>query len=56
MLPPDISPTIHPWLHARAFVAVEEDQLGKLIRAANSFDEFVSLLKEAGYQVIEANQ
>ena len=45
--PPDKSPTKHSWLNAQAFDAGEEDELGKLLRAANTFDEFVSRLKEA---------
>ena len=54
--PPDDSLTIHPWLTGHAFAAEEEGQLGTLLRAANNFDEFVSLLKQAGYQLVEADK
>ena len=52
--PPDGSLTMQPWLTAHAFAAVDEGQLRTLLMAASTFDEFVSLLKEAGYQVLEA--
>jgi len=47
---------MHPWLTGHAFAAEEEGRLGTLLSAANNFDEFVSLLKEAGYQVLETDK
>ena len=48
---PDVEPVKHPFLSATALTPDEEDTIGKIIAQAVTFDEFVSLLEENGYEV-----
>jgi len=49
MLPAGAEPVRHPFLTGVAKVPEEEDHLGRLLRSAKTFDEFVLLLKRDGY-------
>jgi hypothetical protein len=54
ILPPGAKPATHPFINAHALVAAEEDQLGKILGQARDFQEYVRLLRQAGYEVTPA--
>lgn len=43
--------TSHPWINAQAMRAAAENELGTLLRAANSFDEYLHALVVVGFDV-----
>lgn len=48
---PGAKPPSHPFLTARALDARYEHQLGTLLRASSSVDDFIQRLRGAGYEV-----
>lgn len=52
MMPPDATPTAHPFLSASALDAGHEDQLRTLLEAAQDLDGFLRALESAGYRVV----
>ncbi|MFP2925286.1 hypothetical protein ACLESO_08720 [Pyxidicoccus sp. 3LG] len=48
---PGAKPPRHPFLNARALDARHEHQLGTLLRASSSVDDFIQRLRGAGYEV-----
>jgi hypothetical protein len=49
--PPPGGPPQHPFLDGTALDALSESQLGKLLRAAHSFDDYLAALIAAGYDI-----
>lgn len=49
--PPGAALVTHPFLTASALDIMEEGSLREILERARSFDEFVVLLKKAGYDV-----
>ncbi|WP_013323871.1 hypothetical protein [Gloeothece verrucosa] len=49
--PPTGAPT-HPFIHGSAYDAKSEDEMGTLLRKSTSFDNYINLLIEAGYDVV----
>ncbi len=43
--------TSHPWINAQAMRAAAENELGTLLRAANSFDEYLLALVVHGFDI-----
>jgi hypothetical protein len=50
--PPDGYRATHPFLTGHALSAAHEDRLRTLLLAANSTDEFVRALEQAGFRVV----
>ncbi len=50
--PPDGRLVTHPFLSAAARDAAHEDQLGRLLRASTSMEDFLARLKAAGFRVV----
>jgi cell division septation protein DedD len=48
---PGAKPLKHPFLNARALDARHEHQLGALLRASSSVEDFIQRLRGAGYEV-----
>lgn len=48
---PGTQPLRHPFLNARALDARHEHQLGTLLRASSSVEDFIQRLRDAGYEV-----
>lgn len=48
---PGARPLRHPFLSARALDARHEHQLGALLRASSSVEDFIQRLRGAGYEV-----
>ena len=44
----------HPFLHAQAFDALSEHELGTILRKCDSFDDYTARLVEAGYNLLAA--
>jgi hypothetical protein len=44
-------PVTHPFVTAHALDGFHEDELGRLLRAADSIGGFLSALRSAGYEV-----
>lgn len=44
-------PPRHPFLHGTAYAATLEDELGRLLAAAESFDDYLDRLIAAGYDI-----
>jgi hypothetical protein len=49
--PPPTGAPIHPFLSARAYDPYSEDELGSLLRRAESFDQLIGALLDAGYDM-----
>ena len=50
--PPGVPMTKHPFINAVSHDISEENFLYKLLKRADSFDEYVILLKKNGYKVV----
>lgn len=48
---PDEEPKKHPFISAVSLTPDEEDSIGKIITRAETFDGFISLLEDNGYEV-----
>jgi hypothetical protein len=48
-------PPRHPFVHATAYDALREDELGRLLRQATDFDDYLTRLIAAGYDVMSAD-
>lgn len=48
-------PPAHPFIHAQAYDALSEDELGRLLHHSSSFDEYVGALVAAGYDVLSCD-
>lgn len=51
--PPGFVPVQNPFLSAAARDADHEDQLGQLLGASSSLDDFLTRLRGAGFRVVE---
>lgn len=54
-LPPGVEPEKHPFLSAHALAPMEEENLSDILDKSDSLEEFLSLLREAGYTVKEVH-
>lgn len=52
--PPPGGPPHHPFIHATAYDALLENQLGALLRESSDFDDFLARLVAAGYDLMSA--
>lgn len=52
--PPPSKPVTHAFLGASSYDIMAEGALYKLLQQARSFDDYVRLLKENGYEVVPA--
>jgi len=50
--PPGGRPVLNPFLSAAAQDADHEDQLGRLLQASTSLDDFLARLRAAGFRVV----